>query len=48
MKKRISFSKEELFYLKHIIWSFSDYVALDDRPDHGFGILKDYRDMPMR
>jgi len=47
MKKRISFGEEELWYLKHILWHFSDYMAGDDRPDHGFGILKEYRDKPI-
>lgn len=43
-KTRISLTKEELGYLQHILWHFTDYMAYDDRPDHGFGILKDYRD----
>lgn len=44
-KIRISLTKEELGYLEHILWHFTDYMAKDDRPDHGLGILKDYRDM---
>ena len=27
------------------MWHFSDYMAMDDRPDHGLGILKGYRTM---
>ena len=46
MKIRPSFTQEELSYLEHILWHFSDYIALDDREDHGFGILKGYRDLP--
>ena len=44
-KTRVSFTKEELYYLQHIIWHFADYIGLDDRPDHGLGILKSYRDL---
>ena len=45
MKKiRPSFTPEELGYLQHILWHFSDYMAGDDRRDHGFGILKRYRE----
>lgn len=43
---RPSFTKEELGYLEHILWHFTDYMAHDDRPDHGLGILKQYRDLP--
>jgi hypothetical protein len=47
MKKRaIYLSEKELGYLQHILYNFSDYMAHDDRPDHGLGILKGYRDMP--
>lgn len=45
-KIRPSFTKEELGYLQHILWHFTDYMAHDDRPDHGLGILKQYRDIP--
>jgi hypothetical protein len=44
-KIRISVTREELFYLSHILNHFTDYMAYDDRPDHGMGILKRYRDM---
>lgn len=43
---RPSFTIEELGYLQHILRHFTDYMSYDDRPDHGFGILKGYRDMP--
>jgi hypothetical protein len=45
-KIRVSLTKEELGRLQHILWHFTDYMAYDDRPDHGFGILKGYRDLP--
>jgi hypothetical protein len=35
----------ELETLAHIMDHFTDYMARDDRPDHGFGILKGYRDL---
>jgi len=44
-KIHISLTLQELSYLEHILWHFSDYMAHDDRPDHGFGILKGYREM---
>lgn len=44
-KTRITLTEEELAYLEHIIYHFTDYMAYDDRPDHGWGILKDYRTM---
>jgi len=44
-KTRITLTKEELFYLEHILWHFTDYMAGDDRHDHGMGILKDYREL---
>ena len=28
------------------MWHFTDYMAGDDRPDHGFGILEQYRFLP--
>jgi len=45
MKIRPSFTQEELCYLEHILWHFSDYMAGDNREDHGFGILKEYRNL---
>ena len=42
---RISLSLEELGYLEHIMWHFTDYMGGDDRSDHGMGILKGYREM---
>lgn len=45
MKTRITLTDKELGYLQHILWHFTDYMAHDDRPDHGMGILKKYRDM---
>jgi hypothetical protein len=44
-KTRLTITEEELFYLKHIMDHFTDYMAHDDRPDHGLGILKGYRDL---
>ncbi len=45
-KIRISLTLEELGYLEHILWHFTDYMGHDDRPDHGLGILKEYRNLP--
>lgn len=47
MEKKVSIqlSKEELYYLSHILRHFTDYMAFDDRHDHGLGILKGYREM---
>jgi len=45
-KIRISLTEKELSRLEHILWHFTDYMVHDDRPDHGFGILKGYRDLP--
>jgi len=42
-KIRVTLTVEELRYLEHILWHFTDYMSGDDRPDHGFGILKEYR-----
>ena len=44
-KIRIALTMKELGYLEHILWHFVDYMAHDDRPDHGLGILKDYREI---
>lgn len=41
--RRITFTDEELGYLQHIMWHFTDYVSGDDRPDHGLGVLSGYR-----
>ena len=46
MKKPVYLTKEELGYIEHILWHFTDYMNGDDRPDHGIGILKHYRDLP--
>lgn len=45
MKKRITIDEEDIITLAHIMDHFTDYMAHDDRPDHGFGILKGYRDL---
>ena len=45
-KKPVYMTEEELGYLQHILHHFTDYMAHDDRPDHGFGILKGYRELP--
>lgn len=48
MEKKITIqlTQRELGYLEHILWHFTDYMSGDDRPDHGLGILKHYREMP--
>jgi hypothetical protein len=43
---RVTLTEDELNYLQHIMWHFTDYMAMDDRPDHGFGILQKYREVP--
>jgi len=43
-KLRVTLTVEELGYLEHILWHFTDYMVGDDRPDHGLGILKGYRE----
>ena len=45
MKKRITLEEDEIITLAHIMDHFLDYMFGDDRPDHGFGILKQYRDL---
>jgi hypothetical protein len=42
----MTFTDKEIFYLAHILRHFTDYIAYDDRPDHGLAILKDYRNLP--
>ena len=47
MKKyRPSLTKKELGTLAHILRQFSDYMAGDDRPDHGLNNLYGYRNFP--
>jgi len=43
-KTSITFTKEEVNVLAHLTRHFCDYVICDDRPDHGMGILKEYRE----
>ena len=42
---RLTITDRELRWLSHIMHHFTDYMAYDDRPDHGMGILKGYRTM---
>jgi len=44
-KRPVYLSDKELGYIEHILYHFTDYMGGDDRPDHGWGILKDYRDI---
>ena len=44
-KHRVTLTTKELHILAHILRHFSDYIACDDRPDHGLGILQGYRDL---
>lgn len=41
---RISLTEGEIHTLAHIMNHFTDYMCGDDRPDHGMGILKGYRE----
>lgn len=43
-KHRITLTKQEIDVLAHITRHFCDYMFGDDRPDHGLGILKQYRE----
>lgn len=44
MKKCVlSFADDELVYLGGLLNAFSDYMAGDDRPDHGMARLEWYR-----
>ena len=44
MKHRITLTTEEIEVVAHILNHFTDYMCGDDRPDHGMGILKQYRE----
>ena len=43
-KTRITLTKSEVKILAHLTRHFADYMFGDDRPDHGMGILKGYRE----
>jgi hypothetical protein len=45
-KYRPSLTKKELGTMAHILRQFTDYMAGDDRPDHGLNNLYGYRDLP--
>ena len=45
-RKPVYLTEEELGYLQHILWHFVDFMAGDNRFDHGMGILKGYKDLP--
>jgi hypothetical protein len=47
MKHRITFTDEEIRYLENILNHFSDYIAKDDRYDHGIARLNEYREFPI-
>ena len=42
--KRIALDEEEMMFLAWLLDHFSDYMAYDDRPDHGLAILSKARD----
>ena len=44
-KHQITLTDKEIYILAHLTRHFCDYMAGDDRPDHGMGILKQYREM---
>ena len=44
-KRPVYLSDKELGYIEHILYHFTDYMGGDDRPDHGWGILKEYRNI---
>ena len=43
---RPSLTKRDLGTLAHIMRQFTDYMAGDDRHDHGLNNLYGYRDLP--
>ena len=43
---RPTLTRDELSTLAHILRNFTDYMAHDDRPDHGLNNLYGYRDLP--
>jgi len=44
-KHRITLTDGEIYVAAHLLRHFTDYVYGDDRPDHGLGMLQQYRDM---
>jgi hypothetical protein len=42
---RPTLTEEEISTLAHIMNHFTDYMAGDNRSDHGLGILKGYREV---
>ncbi len=46
-KKRITMKKEDLNYIFWVLDHFTDYMAHDDRIDHGWNILKEARNWDM-
>ena len=47
-KYSISLTKGEIGTLAHLTRHFTDYMFGDDRPDHGMGILKGYREANLK
>jgi hypothetical protein len=45
-KHRVTLTEQDLSTLAHILRQFTDYMAFDDRPDHGLNNLYGYRDLP--
>jgi hypothetical protein len=43
-KYPIAFTELEVYVMAHITRHFADFMCGDDRPDHGMGILKGYRE----
>jgi len=43
---RLSLTRKELGTMAHIMRQFTDYMAGDDRPDHGLNNLYGYRKFP--
>jgi hypothetical protein len=48
MKHRLTLTTEEVAALAHVSRHFVDYMGGDDRPDHGLGILKGYREANLK
>jgi hypothetical protein len=42
-KRRITLTKREIRMLTLLLHHFTDYMAFDDRQDHGLARLQDYR-----
>lgn len=45
-KRAVLMTEDEVMWLAWILRHYGDYIWGDDRPDHGWGLLKEMRDAP--